>query len=106
MRFYKLRVTPDAASKASVFNEQFKPEIIPQENDPFRTNWIQEPSEDDFLVGEQVTLRPTAIVIYNSSVCLFPIRLSVCRIQDAWDILFGGPCMVRNSIQGTTLRRT
>ncbi|KAH7927316.1 actin-like ATPase domain-containing protein [Leucogyrophana mollusca] len=53
MRFYKLRVTPNAAGIASTFNEQFKPEIIPEVNDPFRVDWIQESSEDaEALIGE------------------------------------------------------
>ncbi|TFY78610.1 hypothetical protein EWM64_g5404 [Hericium alpestre] len=53
MRFYKLRVTPDAANKASTFNGQLKPEIIAEENDPFRVNWIQENPEEEFLVGDK-----------------------------------------------------
>jgi len=55
MRFYKLRVTPNAASIASTFNEQFKPEIIPEVDDPFLVDWIQDPLEDsEVLVGERV----------------------------------------------------
>lgn len=54
MRFYKLRVTANAASIASTFNEQFKPEIIPEANDPFRVNWINESNEDP-VVGEAVS---------------------------------------------------
>lgn len=55
MRFYKLRVTPNATSIASTFNEQFKPEIIPEHNDPFRVDWIHEPlSDDPCLVGDKV----------------------------------------------------
>ncbi|KAH0836698.1 hypothetical protein J3R83DRAFT_8421 [Lanmaoa asiatica] len=55
MRFYKLRVTPKATSIASTFNEQFKPEIIPEQNDPFRVDWIDEPLSDDaYLVGDKV----------------------------------------------------
>lgn len=54
MRFYKLRVTPNAASIASKFNEQFKPEIIQEINDPFRIDWIQEtPVDQDILVGDK-----------------------------------------------------
>lgn len=52
MRFYKLRVTPNAASIASSFNDQFKPETIPEANDPFRVEWIQKPTDEDVLVGE------------------------------------------------------
>jgi len=55
MRFYKLRVTPNAASIASTFNEQFVPEIIPEINDPFRIEWIQGNVEEEHLVGEKVT---------------------------------------------------
>ncbi|TCD69619.1 actin-like protein arp8 [Steccherinum ochraceum] len=51
MRFYKLRVTANAANIASTFNDQFKPEIIPEANDPFRVDWISESSEDT-LVGD------------------------------------------------------
>ncbi|KAI0032652.1 hypothetical protein K488DRAFT_78343 [Vararia minispora EC-137] len=56
MRFYKLRVTPDAANKAFMFNVQSRPEIIPEENDMFRVKFIQEPPADDYLVGEKVLL--------------------------------------------------
>ena len=34
MRFYKLRVMPDAATKATTFNEQLKPELILEQH-PF-----------------------------------------------------------------------
>lgn len=53
MRFYKLRVTPNATAIASTFNEQFKPEIIAPHNDPFSVEWINE-SEEEILVGEKV----------------------------------------------------
>ncbi|KAF7982561.1 hypothetical protein HWV62_27546 [Athelia sp. TMB] len=53
MRFYKLRVTPNAAQIASTFNEQFKPELIQDYNDPYRVDWIRDDSED-VLVGEKV----------------------------------------------------
>ena len=53
MRFYKLRVTANAANIASTFNDQFKPEIIPEATDPYRVDWITEPTEDT-LVGESV----------------------------------------------------
>ncbi|KAG8220978.1 hypothetical protein J3R82DRAFT_2484 [Butyriboletus roseoflavus] len=54
MRFYKLRVTPNATNIASTFNEQFKPEIIPEQNDPFWVDWIHEPLSDDAcLVGDK-----------------------------------------------------
>ena len=53
MRFYKLRVTQNAASVATAFNESFKPEIIPDSADPYKIDWITEPSEE-VLVGEKV----------------------------------------------------
>ncbi|KAI9464248.1 hypothetical protein HD554DRAFT_1286387 [Boletus coccyginus] len=53
MRFYKLRVTPNATSIASTFNERFKPEIIPEQNDPFWVDWIHEPLADAYLVGDK-----------------------------------------------------
>ncbi|KAH9926941.1 actin-like ATPase domain-containing protein [Fomitopsis serialis] len=52
MRFYKLRVTPNAANIASTFNEQFVPETIAEANDPFRVDWIRD-NMDQYLVGEQ-----------------------------------------------------
>ncbi|KAI9060920.1 actin-like ATPase domain-containing protein [Trametes sanguinea] len=51
MRFYKLRVTPNAASIATSFNEQFKPEIIPETNDPYSVDWIYS-SDEPYLTGE------------------------------------------------------
>jgi hypothetical protein len=57
MRFYKLRVTPNATEVASKFNEQFKPEIIQEFNDPFRIDWILEtPADQDILVGDKANL--------------------------------------------------
>lgn len=53
MRFYKLRVTQNADSIASTFNEQFVPETIPETNDPFRIKWIQNATQD-VIVGEKV----------------------------------------------------
>ena len=54
MRFYKLRMTPDAAIKAAGFNEQLKPELIPEQNDPFRVDWIYDIATEPFFVGEKV----------------------------------------------------
>jgi actin-related protein 8 len=54
MRFYKLRMTPDAAIKAAGFNEQLKPELIPEQNDPFRVDWIHDIATEPFFVGEKV----------------------------------------------------
>ena len=56
MRFYKLRMTPDAAIKATGFNEQLKPELIPEQNDPFRVEWIYDIATEPFYVGEKVRL--------------------------------------------------
>lgn len=56
MRFYKLRVTTNAATIASQFNEQFKPEAIPEANDPFRVDWITAPTDEEYIVGERVRL--------------------------------------------------
>lgn len=53
MKFYKLRVTQNAASVASAFNESFKPEIIPDLSDPYSVDWITEANEE-VLVGEKV----------------------------------------------------
>lgn len=53
MKFYKLRVTQNAASVASAFNESFKPETIPDSADPYEIDWITEANED-VLVGEKV----------------------------------------------------
>ncbi|KAI0741338.1 actin-like ATPase domain-containing protein [Daedaleopsis nitida] len=51
MRFYKLRVTTNAAGVATTFNEQFKPEIIPEANDPYSVDWITV-SDELILVGD------------------------------------------------------
>ncbi|KAJ7782036.1 hypothetical protein DFH07DRAFT_792382 [Mycena maculata] len=51
MRFYKLRVTPNAANVASTFNEQFQPEIIAEHNDPYQLEWIKNGA--DVLVGDK-----------------------------------------------------
>ncbi|KAF8268785.1 actin-related protein [Lactarius quietus] len=53
MRFYKLRMTPDAAIKAAAFNEQLKPELIPEQNDPFRVDWIYDIATEPYYVGEK-----------------------------------------------------
>ena len=74
MRFYKLRVTPNAASIASTFNEQFQPEKIPEANDPFRVDWIRDDTES-YLVGDQVSnilmsselRRPTSSSVRHSA---------------------------------------
>lgn len=62
MRFYKLPVSPNAASVASTFNEPFKPEIIAEHNDPYRIDWIDDSCREEFLVGEKVSLLVCSIV--------------------------------------------
>ncbi|RXW22152.1 hypothetical protein EST38_g3702 [Candolleomyces aberdarensis] len=49
MRFYKLRVTPNAAAIASTFNEQFKPEIIT--SDPKQIQWLDKVEQANVVVG-------------------------------------------------------
>ncbi|GLB41816.1 hypothetical protein LshimejAT787_1004160 [Lyophyllum shimeji] len=53
MRFYKLRVTPNATAIASTFNEQFKPEIISEYNDPYRVEWTENVSSEDVYFGDK-----------------------------------------------------
>lgn len=53
MRFYKLRVTPNATKIASTFNEQFQPEKIAEHND-YQTEWIDGTCTEEVLVGEKV----------------------------------------------------
>ncbi|KAF8825768.1 hypothetical protein HHX47_DHR6000233 [Lentinula edodes] len=54
MRFYKLRVTPNAANIASTFNGPFRPEIIAEHNDPYRVDWISSSTDEEVLVGDKV----------------------------------------------------
>ncbi|KAJ7066547.1 hypothetical protein C8F01DRAFT_1208684 [Mycena amicta] len=42
MRFYQLRVTPNADNVASTFNEQFEPETIAEHNDTVQIEWIKD----------------------------------------------------------------
>ncbi|EPQ56568.1 actin-like ATPase domain-containing protein [Gloeophyllum trabeum ATCC 11539] len=58
MKFYKLRVTPNATSIASTFNEQFKPEVISDESPVYRKLWITEPPEESFLDYSVVLVIP------------------------------------------------
>lgn len=78
MRFYKLRVTTNAAAVASQFNEQFRPETIPEANDPFRVDWITAPIQDAYVVGDRVRL--------SIAPSLFPRetdwRIQVLRLAD------------------------
>jgi hypothetical protein len=55
MRFYKLRVTANAAQIASQFNEHFKAETVTELTDIARVKWIQEAPNDDIpLIGDDV----------------------------------------------------
>lgn len=54
MRFYKLRVTPNAATIASQFNEQFKPEVIADHNDLLQVEWLDKANQEDVITGEKV----------------------------------------------------
>jgi actin-related protein 8 len=72
MRFYNLRVTPNAANIASTFNESFKPEIIQEYNDPVSVDWITDlPDSDEVLVGEKVEIFQS----YLSGILLNSIRI-------------------------------
>ncbi|KAG6886231.1 hypothetical protein C0993_010793 [Termitomyces sp. T159_Od127] len=53
MKFYKLRVTQNATTIASTFNEQFKPEIIAEYNDPLRVEWTEKISNEDVYFGDK-----------------------------------------------------
>jgi len=72
MRFYKLRVTPNAAAIASTFNEQFKPEIIT--TDPREIHWWDASNQEEVAVGEEVRIQPLVDSLTKSD---FPGRLSV-----------------------------
>jgi hypothetical protein len=70
MRFYKLRVTPDAAIKAATFNEQLKPELIPEQNDPFCVDWIHNVAAEPYYVGEKVRLAHSWLSLNEGSLTL------------------------------------
>jgi hypothetical protein len=98
MRFYKLRVTPNAAGIASTFNAQFKPEIIPENTDPFRVDWIFGPS-DDVLVGEKATFLLFVTESQLKSKSLRPFGWRILRVRD---IRYSGPSMERSSMREIT----
>ncbi|KAF4569681.1 actin-like protein arp8 [Pleurotus pulmonarius] len=58
MRFYKLRVTPNAATIASQFNEQFKPEVIADHNDLLQVEWLDKANQEDVIIGEKIYRLP------------------------------------------------
>ena len=70
MRFYKHRVTPNATSIARTFNEQFKPEIISEHNDPYRVDWLDASCNEDVLIGEK------ASTLFQLRICINDRRLS------------------------------
>ena len=51
MRFYKLRVTPNAAKIASTFNARISGEVVPISDTPGG----RAPPTEDVLVGEDVS---------------------------------------------------
>ena len=53
MRFYKLRILPNAHKVAATFNSQFVPERIPEHND-YEQEWIDNSCQEPVLVGEKV----------------------------------------------------
>ncbi|KIY53353.1 actin-like ATPase domain-containing protein [Fistulina hepatica ATCC 64428] len=57
MRFYNLQVNPDAESITSSFNEQVRPELTPERNDPFRIHWIHNPGQEVYT-GEKALSLP------------------------------------------------
>ncbi|EAU90511.2 nucleus protein [Coprinopsis cinerea okayama7 len=73
MRFYKLRVTPNAVTIASTFNEQFKPEIIT--SDPNSIEWIDESCQDE------VALRIGNPEAFNYSI-RWPFHASTFNLRD------------------------
>ncbi|KAG5636677.1 hypothetical protein H0H81_007207 [Sphagnurus paluster] len=81
MRFYKLRVTPNATAIASTFNEQFKPEIIAEYNDPFRVEWTENMSSEEAYFGEKAPF--------------------VLQTRKKRGTLFAGQYTLRTSIQET-----
>ena len=68
MRFYKLRVTPNATKIASTFNEQFKPERIAEHND-YQTEWIDGNTTDEVLYGEKVCIISLEYGLYSQNNC-------------------------------------
>jgi hypothetical protein len=77
MRFYKLRVTPNANDIASTFNKQFQPEIIAEYNDPYRVEWTENVSSEDAYAGDEVCLITSFILCEFSGLCLrlFGLRI-------------------------------
>ncbi|KIY65039.1 actin-like ATPase domain-containing protein [Cylindrobasidium torrendii FP15055 ss-10] len=51
MRFYKMRVVPNALTACVTFNQSVKPEVIATHNDAFQLEWIDEKSEETVLAG-------------------------------------------------------
>jgi len=78
MRFYKLRVTPNATKIASTFNEQFKPERIAEHND-YQTEWIDGSCPDKVLIGEKVR----TFLCQDS----YPVSIPIARPCVLWTLL-------------------
>ena len=75
MRFYKLRITPNATKIASTFNEQFQPERISEHND-YEQEWIDGTKTDATLVGEQVRYPSHDVVATAHMVARKALRLA------------------------------
>lgn len=101
MRFYKLRVTTNAATTASQFNEQFKPETIPEANDPFRVDWITTPSDEAYVVGDAVCSSSAPNLFSDDA--HYALRHSVYRIQPNWAMCSDGHYTVATSIPVITI---
>lgn len=100
MRFYKLRVTTNAPNTASIFNEQFKPEAIPEVNDPFRVDWITSSTDEESLVGDKASpihSARRALINFGSS------RLCDSRTQQHSAMYLDGRYTGETSIPESTL---
>jgi hypothetical protein len=80
MRFYKLRVTPNATRIASTFNEQFKPEIIAEYNDPYRVEWLDDTCDEDVLIGDQASEDIHTLSVSHHAIGLASRQSSTSRI--------------------------
>jgi actin-related protein 8 len=54
MRFYKLDVIKNAAAGCIRFNSKSEPELLDEENDPYRIQWVTTPPTNETVVGERV----------------------------------------------------
>ncbi len=81
MRFYKLRVTPNAAHVATTFNQSFQPEIIPGHNDSYQLEWIDQSCKEDVLIGEKVDSDDFISNVHDLSIFVGPPH---CRSGTGW----------------------